>query len=94
MQIDLSLLRGVSVDPKTRIARVAGGSLSADMDYEADGARACDDGRHGLAHRCRRPHAGRRLSDGLARRFGLALDNVRAVEIGLRRCQIPSRATA
>ena len=32
MLIDLSLMRGVRVDPKTRIARVAGGSLLGDMD--------------------------------------------------------------
>ena len=32
MQIDLSLLRGVSVDSQARIARVAGGSLLGDMD--------------------------------------------------------------
>ena len=34
MMIDLSLMRSVRVDPKTTIARVAGGSLLGDMDTE------------------------------------------------------------
>ena len=80
MLLDLSLLRGVQVDPNARIAHVAGGSLLGDLDYEAMA--------HGLVTTAGTVShtgvAGLTLGGGfgrIARRFGLALDNVRSVEI-------------
>jgi FAD/FMN-containing dehydrogenase len=80
MLLDLSLLRGVKVDPAARIAYVAGGSLLGDMDHEAMA--------HGLVTTAGTVShtgvAGLTLGGGfgrVARRFGLALDNVRSVEI-------------
>src|SRR6185295_10509353 len=80
MMIDLSLMRGVRVDPKTKIARVAGGSLLGDMDNETmayglvtTAGTVSHTGVGGLT-----------LGGGfgrVARRFGLALDNVRSVDM-------------
>ena len=80
MQIDLSHFRAVRVDPASRIAYVAGGSLLGELDHEAmslglvtTAGTVSHTGVGGLT-----------LGAGfgrLARRSGLALDNVRGVDI-------------
>ena len=80
MQIDLSRFRGVRVDAAVRRAYVDGGSLLGELDHEAmalglvtTAGTVSHTGVGGLT-----------LGGGfgrLARRFGLALDNVRAVDI-------------
>jgi hypothetical protein len=80
MMIDLSLMRGVQVDPAARVARVSGGSLLGDLDHEAmsfglvtTAGTVSHTGVGGLT-----------LGGGfgrVARRFGLALDNVRGVDV-------------
>jgi FAD/FMN-containing dehydrogenase len=80
MQIDLSRFRAVRVDPASRVAYVAGGSLLGELDHEAmslglvtTAGTVSHTGVGGLT-----------LGAGfgrLARRFGLALDNVRGVDI-------------
>lgn len=60
LMLDMSLMRGVWVDPTTRTARAQAGCLLGDLDRETDawpGRRA----RLRFHHRHRRPHAGRRL---------------------------------
>jgi FAD/FMN-containing dehydrogenase len=78
--IDLSLMRGVEVDPKGRIARVRGGSLLAQLDEAAQA--------HGLV--CpvgvvsHTGVAGLTLGGGmgrLQRNLGLTIDNLLAVEL-------------
>ena len=80
MMIDLSLMRGVRVDPAERIAYVSGGSLLGDMDNETMSfglvTSAGTVSHTGVA--------GLTLGGGfgrVARRFGLSLDNVRAVDL-------------
>ncbi len=80
MQIDLSLFRDVRVDPVSRRARVSGGTLLGDLDHEAMA--------HGLVTTMGTvSHTGvGGLTTGggfgrVARRFGLALDNVTSVDV-------------
>ena len=80
MQIDLSRFRSVRVDPLSRRAYAAGGSLLGELDHEAmalglvtTAGTVSHTGIGGLT-----------LGGGfgrLARRFGLALDNVLAVDV-------------
>ena len=80
LMIDLCLMRGVRVDPAERIAYVSGGSLLGDLDNETM--------QFGLVTSAGTVShtgvAGLTLGGGfgrVARRFGLSLDNVRAVDI-------------
>jgi FAD/FMN-containing dehydrogenase len=80
MQIDLSSYRHARVDPKSRTAYIAGGSLLGELDLEAmalglvtTAGTVSHTGVGGLT-----------LGGGfgrLARRFGLALDNVKGLDI-------------
>jgi FAD/FMN-containing dehydrogenase len=80
MQIDLSRLRGVRVDPESKRAFVEGGSLLGEIDHEAMA--------QGLVTTCGTVShtgvGGLTLGGGfgrLARRFGLALDNVHSLDV-------------
>lgn len=80
LQIDLSTLRGTHVDANTRRAHVAGGSLLASLDHEAM-AQGLVTTAGTVSHT---GVGGLTLGGGfgrLARRFGLALDNVTAVDV-------------
>jgi hypothetical protein len=80
MQIDLSRFRSARIDPEARIAYVAGGSLLGELDHESmslglvtTAGTVSHTGVGGLT-----------LGAGfgrLARRYGLALDNLRGVDI-------------
>src|SRR5688572_5597975 len=80
LQINLSKLRGATVDPKSKLVSVAGGTLLGQVDFET------------MAHGLVAPlgtvsHTGvggLTLGGGfgrLARRFGLAIDNLESVDI-------------
>ena len=78
--IDLSGMRSVQVDPEQRIARVQGGATWGDVDRETQlfglamvGGQVSSTGVAGLTL-----HGG---MGTLHRKFGLAIDNLRAVEI-------------
>ncbi len=80
LTLDLSLMRGVWVDPAARVARAQGGCLLGDVDREAQ--------LHGLApvlgFVSNTGIAGLTLGGGfgyLTRRYGWTSDNVRSMEI-------------
>jgi FAD/FMN-containing dehydrogenase len=80
LQIDLSKMRWVQVDPQRRIARISGGSLLGELDFETMA--------HGLATTAGSVShtgvGGLTLGGGfgrLGRKFGLSIDNVLSVDV-------------
>jgi FAD/FMN-containing dehydrogenase len=80
MVVDMSCMRGVSVDPASRTARASGGALLGELDVAAQAhGLVCPVGVVGHTG-----VAGLTLGGGigrLQRRFGLTIDNLRAVEL-------------
>jgi FAD/FMN-containing dehydrogenase len=78
--VDLSRMRGVSVDPTTRVARTNGGALLGELDVAAQAhGLVCPTGVIGHTG-----VAGLTLGGGvgrLQRHFGLTIDSLRAVEL-------------
>jgi FAD/FMN-containing dehydrogenase len=78
--LDLSLMRGVTVDPATKTARANGGALLGELDIAGQGhGLVCPTGVIGHTG-----VAGLTLGGGvgrLQRQFGLTIDNLRAVEL-------------
>lgn len=78
--VDLGQMRGVAVDPSARVARVIGGTLLGELDSAAQAyGLVCPVGVIGHTG-----VAGLTLGGGvgrLQRRFGLTIDNLRAVEL-------------
>jgi FAD/FMN-containing dehydrogenase len=80
MQIDLSRVRGARIDPKSRTAYVEGGSHLGDLDHESM-AQGLVTTAGTVSHT---GVGGLTLGGGfgrVARRFGLALDNLKGVDI-------------
>ncbi len=80
MQIDLSNFRGVRIDPRSRTAYVDGGSHLGELDHESM-AQGLVTTAGTVSHT---GVSGLTLGGGfgrVARRYGLALDNVKAVDI-------------
>ncbi len=80
MQIDLSQVRGVRVDPRSKTAYVDGGSHLGDLDHETM-AQGLVTTAGTVSHT---GVGGLTLGGGfgrVGRRFGLSLDNVKAVDI-------------
>ena len=80
LQIDLSMIRGARVDRNNQVAHVGGGSLLGDLDHESMA--------HGLVTTAGTVShtgvGGLTLGGGfgrLARKYGLALDNIKSVDI-------------
>lgn len=80
VMIDLSLMRGVQIDPRARIARVQGGATWGDLDHETQAFALATPG--GVVSTT--GVAGLTLGGGygwLRRKYGLSCDNLLSVDI-------------